>query len=71
MARRGSTSRAGGPPDRFKRGSIRGLHALLQSPYGNNSSSNMDGRISPSPSFATSIGEVRIELYKFTSKHQD
>ncbi|CAE6387921.1 unnamed protein product [Rhizoctonia solani] len=41
----------------LKRGSIRGLQSLLlaQSPYG--SSSNVDGRISPSPSFATSIGE--------------
>ncbi|KAH7335903.1 hypothetical protein B0J17DRAFT_719566 [Rhizoctonia solani] len=41
----------------LKRGSIRGLQSLLgtQSPYGSNSS--VDGRISPSPSFATSIGE--------------
>ncbi|CAE6531560.1 unnamed protein product [Rhizoctonia solani] len=41
----------------LKRGSIRGLQSLLgtQSPYGSNTS--VDGRISPSPSFATSIGE--------------
>ncbi|CAE6497404.1 unnamed protein product [Rhizoctonia solani] len=41
----------------LKRGSIRGLQSLLgtQSPYASNSS--VDGRISPSPSFATSIGE--------------
>ncbi|CAE7084045.1 unnamed protein product [Rhizoctonia solani] len=42
----------------LKRGSIRGLQSLLgtqSSPYGSNSS--VDGRISPSPSFATSIGE--------------
>ncbi|KAJ1305839.1 hypothetical protein OPQ81_010564 [Rhizoctonia solani] len=41
----------------LKRGSIRGLQSLLgaQSPYGSNSS--VEGRISPSPSFATSIGE--------------
>lgn len=44
----------------LKRGSIRGIQSLLgsQSPYSSNSSST-DGRISPSPSFATSLGEVR------------
>ena len=49
-----------GPADRMKRGSIRGLQTLLgtQSPYGSNSSSSVDGRISPSPSFATSVGDV-------------
>ncbi|KAB5589161.1 Sec7-like domain containing protein [Ceratobasidium theobromae] len=43
----------------LKRGSIRGLQSLLgaQSPYSSNSS--FDGRISPSPSFATSIGEAQ------------
>ncbi|KDQ21537.1 hypothetical protein BOTBODRAFT_50158 [Botryobasidium botryosum FD-172 SS1] len=51
-----------GQPDRLttlKRGSIRGLQTLLgnQSPYGSNSSGSVDGRISPSPSFATSVGD--------------
>lgn len=49
-----------GPPDRltsFKRGSIRGLQSILTaqagtSPY--SSSSSIDGRASPAPSFATS-----------------
>lgn len=53
-----------GPPDRLttlKRGSIRGLQSILStqpsvSPYSSNSS--IDGRASPSPSFATSIHEV-------------
>lgn len=52
-------------PDRLttlKRGSIRGLQSILSvqsgaSPYSSNSS--IDGRISPSPSFATSTHEVR------------
>lgn len=64
MMRRGSQRSFNGQPDRlsnFKRGSIRGIQTLLggQSPYGSNSSSSIvDGRISPSPSFATSIGDV-------------
>lgn len=46
----------------MKRGSIRGLQSILSlqsgvSPYSSNSS--IDGRISPSPSFATSTHEVR------------
>ncbi|CAK5265616.1 unnamed protein product [Mycena citricolor] len=51
-----------GPPDRLatlKRGSIRGLQSILgaqgNSPYSSNSS--IDGRSSPSPSFATSTHE--------------
>jgi PH/SEC7 domain-containing protein len=51
-------------PDRLttlKRGSIRGLQSILSvqqgiSPYSSNSS--IDGRVSPSPSFATSTHEV-------------
>ena len=59
-------------PDRLttlKRGSIRGLQSILSlqsgvSPYSSNSS--IDGRISPSPSFATSTHEVRtFILYIF------
>jgi len=54
-----------GQPDRLttlKRGSIRGLQSILSvqsgaSPYSSNSS--IDGRVSPSPSFATSTHEVR------------
>jgi PH/SEC7 domain-containing protein len=51
-----------GPPN-LKRGSIRGLQNILTSqngasPYSSNSS--VDGRISPSPSFATSTHEVRL-----------
>ncbi|KAF9461278.1 hypothetical protein BDZ94DRAFT_822072 [Collybia nuda] len=54
----------GGPPDRLttlKRGSIRGLQSILgsqstTSPYSSNSS--IDGRVSPSPSFATSTHEA-------------
>ncbi|KAF8332104.1 uncharacterized protein EI90DRAFT_3056571 [Cantharellus anzutake] len=59
MSRSRSQRGYGGPPDRMKRGSIRGLQTLLgsQSPYGSNSSSSVDGRISPSPSFATSAGD--------------
>ncbi|KAJ6586908.1 hypothetical protein DFH09DRAFT_238042 [Mycena vulgaris] len=53
-----------GPPDRLatlKRGSIRGLQSILgaqqtASPYSSNSS--IDGRTSPSPSFATSTHET-------------
>lgn len=64
LMRRGSQRSFNAPPDRLsnlKRGSIRGIQTLLggQSPYGSNSSSSViDGRISPSPSFATSIGDV-------------
>lgn len=57
-----------GPPDRLatlKRGSIRGLQSILSaqagvSPYSSNSS--IDGRASPSPSFATSTHEVSLKL---------
>jgi PH/SEC7 domain-containing protein len=46
----------------MKRGSIRGLQTILTangaSPYSSNSS--VDGRISPSPSFATSANGVRM-----------
>jgi hypothetical protein len=57
-----------GQPDRLttlKRGSIRGLQSILSthpsvSPYSSNSS--IDGRVSPSPSFATSTHEVSIYL---------
>ncbi|KAJ3501331.1 hypothetical protein NLJ89_g9384 [Agrocybe chaxingu] len=53
-----------GQPDRLttlKRGSIRGLQSILSSqsgisPYSSNSS--IDGRVSPSPSFATSTHEA-------------
>ena len=52
-------------PDRLatlKRGSIRGLQSIIAaqgaSPYSSNSS--IDGRVSPSPSFATSTHEVLI-----------
>ncbi len=60
LSRTRSQRLLGGPSDRMKRGSIRGLQTLLgtQSPYGSNSSSSVDGRISPSPSFATSVGDV-------------
>jgi|SRR5882762_7402857 PH and SEC7 domain-containing protein len=53
-------------PDRLmslKRGSIRGLQSLMGAPTGPSpysSNSSIDGRTSPSPSFATSINEVRI-----------
>lgn len=41
----------------LKRGSVRGVQSLLSSsPYG----AGLDGRISPTPSVATSIGEVRV-----------
>lgn len=49
-----------GPPDRLmtlRRGSVRGLQSIMAqsgvSPYSSNSS--IDGRVSPSPSFATSL----------------
>lgn len=51
-------------PDRLmtlKRGSIRGLQSILGAPTGPSpysSNSSIDGRVSPSPSFATSINEV-------------
>ena len=59
------------PPDRLttlKRGSIRGLQSILSiqsgaSPYSSNSS--IDGRVSPSPSFATSTHEVRTFFIHF------
>ena len=59
-------------PDRLttlKRGSIRGLQSILSlqsgaSPYSSNSS--IDGRISPSPSFATSTHEVRDFFFCYT-----
>ncbi|KAF8556136.1 hypothetical protein OG21DRAFT_1521326 [Imleria badia] len=51
-----------GPPDRLttlKRGSIRGIQSILGAPYSPYSSnSSIDGRASPSPSFATSTHEV-------------
>lgn len=54
-----------GPPDRLttlKRGSIRGIQSIVGqggvSPYSSNSS--IDGRASPSPSFATSTHEVSL-----------
>ena len=62
------------PPDRLttlKRGSIRGLQSILgaqqqgASPYSSNSS--IDGRASPSPSFATSTHEVRLCEFRSTS----
>lgn len=53
-----------GPPDRIanlKRGSIRGIQNILGSPYSPYSSnSSIDGRVSPSPSFATSTHEVSV-----------
>lgn len=50
----------------LKRGSIRGLSSLIggqagPSPYSSNSS--IDGRVSPSPSFATSINEVSLTTF--------
>ncbi len=56
-------------PDRLttlRRSSIRGLQSILSvqqgiSPYSSNSS--IDGRVSPSPSFATSTHEVRWNFY--------
>lgn len=50
-----------GPPDRItalKRGSIRGIQSIIGAPYSPYSSnSSIDGRVSPSPSFATSTHE--------------
>ncbi|QRV96655.1 Sec7 guanine nucleotide exchange factor [Ceratobasidium sp. AG-Ba] len=56
-SQRGQVPPGGDRISSLKRGSIRGLQSLLgsQNPYGSNSS--VDGRISPSPSFATSIGD--------------
>ncbi|KAG8694315.1 hypothetical protein FRC08_008568 [Ceratobasidium sp. 394] len=56
-SQRGQVAPGGDRVASLKRGSIRGLQSLLggQSPYGSNNS--VDGRISPSPSFATSIGD--------------
>lgn len=48
------------PSDRvnaLKRGSIRGVQGLLNNPYGSQWSTS-DGRLSPTPSYATSINEV-------------
>nr|XP_018265878.1 uncharacterized protein I303_02254 [Kwoniella dejecticola CBS 10117]OBR88036.1 hypothetical protein I303_02254 [Kwoniella dejecticola CBS 10117] len=48
------------PSDRvnaLKRGSIRGVQGLLNNPYGSTWSAS-DGRLSPTPSYATSINEV-------------
>src|ERR1700685_2257268 len=64
-------SMRGQQPDRLmtlKRGSIRGLQSIMGAPTGPSpysSNSSIDGRASPSPSFATSINEVRdvIQLY--------
>ncbi|KAL0956601.1 hypothetical protein HGRIS_002738 [Hohenbuehelia grisea] len=61
---RNRSLRSGGQQDRLmtlKRGSIRGLQSIINaqnaaSPYSSNSS--IDGRISPSPSFATSTNEA-------------
>ncbi|WWC87292.1 uncharacterized protein L201_002180 [Kwoniella dendrophila CBS 6074] len=47
------------PSDRvnvLKRGSIRGMQGLLNNPYGSQWSAS-DGRLSPTPSYATSINE--------------
>jgi PH/SEC7 domain-containing protein len=63
-------------PDRLmtmKRGSIRGLQSILNlqsgvSPYSSNSS--IDGRISPSPSFATSTHEVRTFIFVVAINHE-
>ncbi|KAG8754708.1 hypothetical protein FRC12_011107 [Ceratobasidium sp. 428] len=56
-SQRGHVAPGGDRITSLKRGSIRGLQSLLgsQSPYG--STGSVDGRISPSPSFATSIGD--------------
>jgi hypothetical protein len=61
-------SMRGQQPDRLmtlKRGSIRGLQSIMgvptgPSPYSSNSS--IDGRASPSPSFATSVNEVKMTI---------
>jgi hypothetical protein len=52
------------PSDRvnaLKRGSIRGVQGLLNNPY-NGSFAASDGRLSPTPSYATSINEVSCDL---------
>ncbi|KAK7045584.1 hypothetical protein VNI00_007416 [Paramarasmius palmivorus] len=61
-----------GPPDRvtkLKRGSIRGIQSIMGqsgvSPYSSNSS--IDGRVSPSPSFAASTHEVYGSSSSFLS----
>ena len=52
------------PNDRFKRGSVRGLQAvLLNSGLGSSNNSFVDGRVSPSPSFATSAHEVKLFFF--------
>jgi PH/SEC7 domain-containing protein len=43
--------------DALKRGSVRGVQNLLNNPY-NSSFAASDGRLSPTPSYATSINEV-------------
>ena len=58
----------------LKRGSIRGLQSILSaqagaSPYSSNSS--IDGRVSPSPSFATSQDEVRMRMFLEQSRFSD
>jgi hypothetical protein len=54
-----------------KRGSIGGLRSILNAPPGSSpysSSSSIDGRVSPSPSFATSTHEVILSaVYLFVS----
>lgn len=56
---RSRSQRRNGNTNALKRGSIRGIQTLLgsQSPYSSTSSST-DGRVSPSPSFATSFGDA-------------
>ncbi|THV05069.1 hypothetical protein K435DRAFT_713604 [Dendrothele bispora CBS 962.96] len=61
-----------GQPDRLttlKRGSIRGIQSIMgvqgHSPYSSNSS--IDGRVSPSPSFATSLHELNGTSSSFLS----
>ena len=55
----------------LKRGSIRGLQSILNAPPGSSpysSNSSIDGRVSPSPSFATSTHEVILSaVYLFVS----
>ena len=55
----------------LKRGSIRGLQSVLNAPPGSSpysSNSSIDGRVSPSPSFATSTHEVILSaVYLFVS----
>lgn len=56
---RSRSQRRNGNTNALKRGSIRGIQTLLgsQSPY-SSTSSGTDGRVSPSPSFATSFGDA-------------